>query len=271
MGGLSTKLALVPFHGWAPDVYQGGPTPVIAFLSSVPACAVLIPLFRFVDGLDPSLAGSRWLVVGSALAVASQFFGGAAALVQRDVKRLLACIVISNTGLLVIAAVAAGVDGAAGLLFSLAAFTLAHLGAFAAVAFFSVDEGEAHTLEALRGVGRRHPIAGLALCVCLLSLAGFPPFFGFTAKFTVLRAAVNADLLWLSVAGALQSILIAFACLRVVFTLYDRENGSKPLGLEYSFTLAAAAAMMAIVVSIAGLYPTPILTAARIAAMNLVR
>ena len=145
------------------------------------------------------------------------------------------------------------------------------VGAFATVAFFSVDEGEAHTLSVLRGQGWIHPVPGLALSLCLLSLAGLPPLFGFTAKFMVLRAAVNAGHVWLAILGAVQSLLIAFVSLRVIFTLYQEPGGSKMLEPKPSLTLTAAAALTAVGVVLAGLYPTPILTAARVAAINLVR
>ena len=111
----------------------------------------------------------------------------------------------------------------------------------------------------------------LALAVCLLSLAGLPPFFGFTARFSVLQAAIGRGLWWLAVAGAIQFLFVVFAAARVIATLYDRPDGSAQSEPESSFAFSAAAALAATVVLLMGLYPTPILTAARVAALNLVR
>ncbi|MCD4749317.1 MAG: NADH-quinone oxidoreductase subunit N [Thermoanaerobaculales bacterium] len=271
VGGFAFKLALFPFHSWAPDVWQGSPTPVTAFLSVVPKGAVLIALFRLVDGMDLLILSSRWLIVGSILAIGSQFLGNFAAIVQRDIKRMLAYSGIAHMGYAMVAVIVAGLDGGTGVLVYMSAYTLMNIGAFAVVAFFSIDEGEAHLISDLQAQGWHRPIPALALTICLFSLAGIPPLFGFTAKFMVFGAAVNGGFVWLAVIGVVNSLVSAFCYLRVVYVMYMKPESSIATEFSPSFTLTAAAALTAVGVFVIGLYPTPILTAARVAALNLVR
>ncbi len=271
IGGFAFKLALFPFHGWAPDVYQGSPTPVTAFLSVVPKGAVLIALFRLVEGMDLLRFGNDWLFVACVLAIGSQFLGNVVAIVQRDIKRMLAYSGIAHMGYAVVAIIAGGTDGGTGVLVYLAAYTLMNMGAFAAVAFFSTREDEAHLISDLQGQGWKQPIPALALTICLFSLAGVPPFVGFIGKFMVFSAAVNAGFVWLAVVGMLMSLLSAFYYLRVVYVMYMKPESSTPTELVPSFTLSAAAAVTAVGVCVIGLLPTPVLTAARIAALSLVK
>lgn len=271
IGGFAFKLALFPFHGWAPDVYQGSPTPVTAFLSVVPKGAALIATFRLVEGMDLLRIDHKWLVVATILAVGSQFLGNVVAIVQRDIKRMLAYSGIAHMGYAFVAIIAGGSDGGTGVLVYLAAYTLMNMGAFAAVAFFSTREDEAHLISDLQGQGWKQPIPALALTICLFSLAGVPPFIGFIGKFMVFSAAVNAGLVWLAVIGVLNSLLSAFYYLRVVYVMYMKPEPSTPIELSPSFTLSAAAALTAAGVCVIGLLPTHVLTAARIAALTLVR
>lgn len=271
VGGLAFKLALFPFHGWAPDVYQGGPTPVTAFLSVVPKGAALVALVRIVDAMDLLQVSSGWLVGGAILAIASQTLGNIVAIVQRDIKRMLAYSGIAHMGYAMIAVLVAGQDGGAAVLVYLAAYTLMNIGAFAVVAVLSERETEPHLITDLAGQGWRRPILGLALAVCLFSLAGVPPFFGFTAKFVVFRAAVNAGLVWLAVVGVVNSLISAFYYLRVVYILYMQPEPRRLPAYPRAVSITAVAAVAAAAVVLIGLYPAPILAAAQTAALGLVR
>jgi NADH-quinone oxidoreductase subunit N len=271
IGGFAFKLALFPFHGWAPDVYQGGPTPVTAFLSVVPKGAALVALLRIVDGADLMGVSDRWVVAAGLIAVGSMTLGNVVAIVQRDIKRMLAYSGIAHMGYAMVAVIVAGPEGGAAVLVYLAAYTLMNIGAFAAVAVMSERENEPHLISDLAGQGWKRPVVALALAICLFSLAGVPPFIGFAGKFVVFRAAVNSGLVWLAVLGVLNSLISAFYYLRVVYVMYMQPLPRREPGFAPAFSITAAAAVSAIGVVILGLYPTPLFAAAQSAILNLVR
>jgi len=259
VGGLCFKLALFPFHGWAPDVYQGGPTPVTAFLSVVPKGAALIALVRIVGGMDLVTVSSRWILVGGIIAVASQSLGNIVAIVQRDIKRMLAYSGIAHMGYAMVAIVAGGKDGGSAVLVYLAAYTLMNIGAFAAIAYMSERESEPHFISDLAGQGWRRPVVALALTVCLFSLAGVPPMVGFTGKFLVFRAAINHGLVLLAVLGVINSLISAFYYLRVVYVMYMEPLPRREPAFPRSALISAVAAVTALAVVAVGLFPTPLL------------
>jgi NADH-quinone oxidoreductase subunit N len=217
--GLGFKLALVPFHAWAPDVYQGAPTPVTAFLSVVPKGAALIVLARVVATVSPQIVTPRWLPLLATVAVASQTLGNLVAIAQRDIKRMLAYSGIAHMGYALVGLVAFGTDGLTGVLVYLAAYTFMNIAAFAVVSAFSESEDEPHLITDLAGQGWQRPFLSFALALSMFSLAGIPPTIGFVAKFLVFRAAVNEHLVWLAVVGVLNSLVSVFFYLRVVYSL----------------------------------------------------
>ncbi|MCG6963733.1 MAG: NADH-quinone oxidoreductase subunit N [Acidobacteria bacterium] len=271
IGALAFKLAIFPFHGWAPDVYQGGPTPVTAFLSVVPKGAALVVLLRLAQGLDLLRLDSHWVWAAGIMAVASQTLGNIVAIVQRDIKRMLAYSGIAHMGYALVGVIVAGTDGSSAVLFYLAAYTFMNIGAFAVVALLSEGESEAHVISDLAGQGWKRPVLSLALTVCMFSLAGVPPFVGFAAKFLVFRAAVNQGLIWLAIFGVLNSLISAFYYLRVVYVLYMRPLPKREPAYPRSRTITAVAAVAALAVVVVGILPTPLLAAARSAAGMLVR
>jgi NADH-quinone oxidoreductase subunit N len=271
VGGLGFKLALFPFHGWAPDVYQGGPTPVTAFLSVVPKGAALVALLRIVDGMDLLRLSPHWLAAAAVIAVGSQTLGNVVAIVQRDIKRMLAYSGIAHMGYAMVAIIVAGVDGGSAVLVYLAAYTLMNVGAFAAVALMSEHENEPHLISELAGQGWRRPVAGLALTLCLVSLAGVPPLIGFTGKFVVFRAAVNNGFVWLAVLGVINSLISAFYYLRVVYVMYMQPLPKREPAFAPSFSITAVATLAALGALALGLYPTPVIAAAQTAILGLVR
>jgi NADH-quinone oxidoreductase subunit N len=271
VGGLGFKLALFPFHGWAPDVYQGGPTPVTAFLSVVPKGAALVALLRIVDGMDLLHVLPNWLAGAAVIAVGSQTLGNVVAIVQRDIKRMLAYSGIAHMGYAMVAIIVAGVDGGSAVLVYLAAYTLMNIGAFAAVALMSERENEPHLISALAGQGWRRPVVAAALTLCLVSLAGVPPLIGFTGKFVVFRAAVNNGLVWLAVVGVINSLISAFYYLRVVYVMYMRPLPKREPSYAPSLSITAVATLAALGALALGLYPTAVVAAAQSAILGLVR
>lgn len=227
LAGLGFKLALVPFHAWAPDVYQGAPTPVTAFLSVVPKGAALVVLARLGAALAPQALTPRWVLLLAVVAVASQLLGNLAAIAQRDLKRMLAYSGIAHMGYALVGLVAFGTEGLAGVLVYLAAYTFMNLAAFGVVSAFSESEDEPHRLADLAGQGWKRPFLSFTLAVSMFSLAGIPPTVGFVSKFLVFKAAVSEHLVWLAVAGVLNSLLSVFFYFRVVFTLYMRPLPSR--------------------------------------------
>jgi NADH-quinone oxidoreductase subunit N len=271
VGGLAFKLALVPCHAWAPDVYQGSPTPVTAFLSVVPKGAVLIVLLRMVEAMDLLHVSPRWVMAASIIAVASQTLGNVVAIVQRDLKRMLAYSGIAHMGYAMVAVIVAGTEGGAAVLVYLAAYTLMNMGAFACVAQFSEREDRPHLINDLSGQGYNRPVGALALTVCLFALSGIPPFIGFTAKFVVFRAAVNEGFVWLAVIGVVNSLISVFYYVRVIFILYMRPLPERRPDYGFSFAICAAASVAALGTLLLGIYPTAVLAAAQSAILGLAR
>jgi NADH-quinone oxidoreductase subunit N len=270
-GGLAFKLALVPCHAWAPDVYQGSPTPVTAFLSVVPKGAALIVLLRMVQGMDLLQVSPRWVIAASIIAVASQTLGNVVAIVQRDIKRMLAYSGIAHMGYALVAVIVAGTDGGAAVLFYLAAYTVMNMGAFACVAQLSEREDRPHLISDLSGQGYNRPVAALALTISLFALSGIPPFIGFTAKFVVFRAAINEGFVWLAVIGVINSLISVFYYVRVIYVLYMRPLPDRQPDYSFYLPICASASVAALGTLLLGIYPTAILAAAQSAILSLAR
>ena len=219
MAGFGFKLAIVPFHTWCPDVYEGAPTPVAAFFSIVPKAAGFALAYRFVSFL--TRAGTEGVVPAPAivalavLATVTMTFGNLAALAQHDVKRLLAYSSIAHAGNLLLAFVAAPEAGLPALLTYLGVYLFMNLAAFLAVVAL-VREGVGETLDDFAGLGRRAPVPALCLTIALISLAGLPPLGGFLAKYAVISAVVARGA---AGGGALFYVLALVAVLNTVISL----------------------------------------------------
>jgi NADH-quinone oxidoreductase subunit N len=215
------KIAIAPFHMWAPDVYDGAPTPVTVFLTVAPKAAGLAVLIRV---LSPLIAGgggaSVFGPVVSVAAVLTMFAGNLAALRQTSVKRLLAYSSIAHSGYLLVAVVS---GDAPGLVFYLIAYLFMNAGAFGVLMALSAKGVEAASLSDLSGLGRRHPWLAASLAVFLLSLAGIPPTAGFLAKFYVFSAAVAKGHILLAVAAVVASLISVAYYLKVIVAMYMRE------------------------------------------------
>jgi NADH-quinone oxidoreductase subunit N len=271
LAGVGFKLALVPFHAWAPDVYQGSPTPVTAFLSVVPKGVMLIALARIVVATLPGQLTPRWVTLLAVIAVASQTLGNLVAIAQRDLKRMLAYSGIAHMGYALVGVVAFGVDGLTGILVYLAAYTFMNIAAFAVVSAFSESEAEPHLITDLAGQGWERPLLAFVLAVSMFSLAGIPPTAGFVAKFLVFRAAVNQHLVWLAVVGVLNSFISVFYYLRVVYLLYMKPLPRRAPAYVEPWPVRIVAVACALAILIAGVVPGWILGAADLAARTLMR
>jgi NADH-quinone oxidoreductase subunit N len=261
-GGVAFKIAAVPFHAWTPDVYEGAPTPVTAFMSAGVKTAAFALLARLFLSAESGSAAAATPLGGvlSALAVLTMIFGNLLALPQRSVKRMLAYSSIAHAGYLLVGVVSAAVAGArdnalAGLLFYLAAYSATAIGAFAVVgALERRSRGEdepkdAWDLERFAGLARRRPALAFAMTVMLLSLAGIPPTAGFVGKLYIFKAAVGAGLYGLAILGVLTSALGAFYYLRVVVYMYMRPSGQPEETIASpALSIALAAAVGVVVV-----------------------
>ncbi len=275
--GVAFKIAAVPFHAWTPDVYEGAPTPVTAFMAAGVKTAAFALLARiFLAAESGSLAqASAFGGIISALAVLTMIFGNLLALPQRSVKRMLAYSSIAHAGYLLIGVVSAGVAGArqkalAGILFYLAAYSATAIGAFAVVgtverrARGEDEPADAWDLARFSGLARRRPVLAFAMAVFLLSLAGIPPTAGFVGKLYIFNAAVGAELYGLAVLGVLTSVLGAYYYLRVLVYMYMRPPDGETEPLSTPAISVALGAAVAVVV-VLGLIADPIVRLAQVA------
>jgi NADH-quinone oxidoreductase subunit N len=270
--GLAFKVASAPFQMWTPDVYEGAPAPVTALLSTGPkaaAFAVLLRILANVEAASPLWFWALW--VSAAL---SMFGGNLAAIVQTNLKRMLAYSSIAHAGYILVAlAAAAATDrpeaGIAAALFYLVSYALVKLGAFLIVGQLG-GVGERHTeIEHYAGLARRQPALAACLSVFLLSLLGMPIAAGFLGKFYVFNAALGSNLIWLSILLAINSIIGAYYYLRVMVAMYMREPAEElavqPVGASLAVVLWIAAAGTIFV----GLFPNQVIGYAARAALNL--
>jgi NADH-quinone oxidoreductase subunit N len=274
--GATFKVAAVPFHYWTPDAYQGAPTPITGFLSVGPKLGAFALLVRlFAEGLGPIRAD--WLTVMAVLAVLTMTGGNIVALVQTNVKRMLAYSSIAHTGYIMagLAAFAAATspdvqqEGIAAVLFYVLGYGLMNMAAFAVVGMLQRDPGRFGGLASFAGLASRAPALAAAMAILLLSLTGIPPTVGFFAKLYVLLASVDAGLAWLAVIIALNAALAAFYYLRVIVYMYMRDPEAEPASIDrHPFGRLALALSVAGVVLL-GLFPEPILTLLRSSAGSL--
>lgn len=254
LAGIAFKLSLAPAHLWTPDVYQGAPAPVTAFLSAgSKGATILFLLLLLPQALDPTLLrGPLW-----GLALLSLIVGNLAALLQSRVRRLLAYSSIAQMGYVVIALIAGRSGGYAAAAFYALAYGVISLAAFGAIVVIERNGG-GETLEDYRGLGKEQPFASGVLTLALLALAGIPPTAGFMGKFLIFTAALRAGEIALAVIGILLAAVSIYYYLRVVVVLYFKEGGrnesSSPQPLEY-LVLAIAAAMILLL----GLWPGALL------------
>jgi NADH-quinone oxidoreductase subunit N len=262
VAGFGFKMSLVPFHAWSPDTYQGAPSPFVGFLSVAPKVASALVLIRVLDlVMGPELLATSfdWSKIVATLAVASMVVGNFFALVQKDLKRMLAYSGIAHMGYLLIALVTLTPESPEAVLVYLLAYALMNAGAFAVISVLYTRSGEQHLISDLAGWGFRFPWLAMALTVCMLSLGGIPPTLGFIGKYVVFVHAVRSGDLWIAVVGVLTSLVGVFYYLRVVYTLYMRPEERAPEGLRFPAWGGTAAVLAALAILVLGILPGPIL------------
>jgi len=241
--GLGFKVAAAPFHVWTPDVYEGAPSPVVGFMSTAPKAAAFAVLLRVMfEAHAPGRIGLIW-----AVAALSMTIGNLGALVQNNIKRLLAYSSIAHAGYLLVAYAALPNNGIPAAMFYAASYAAMNVGAFAVISHFG-NAGERYvTLEDYSGLGRRSPLLAATLTIFLLSLIGIPITGGFFAKFYVFSAALQANLVGLVIIGVLNSAVGAYYYLRIIVVMYMREPQQEvpvariPLGLGAALAISLVA------------------------------
>jgi NADH-quinone oxidoreductase subunit N len=266
--GMGFKIAAVPFHMWAPDVYEGAPTPVTAFLSVGSKAAAFAMLIRiFVEGL-PSL-GEEWTLMFYILAVVTMTVGNIAALTQSNLKRMLAYSSIAHAGYLLIGMIVRTERGIAAMLVYLGIYLFMQLGAFAVVTAMRRSDVIGDELKDLNGLSKRSPLAAFAMLFFMLSLGGIPPTAGFMGKVWLFGAAIDAGFIWLAVIAVANSAVSIYYYLRVVVFMWINEEApvGSPLAIGPAMSVALGVALLGTVVF--GLYPEFLFEQAQAAARTL--
>jgi len=257
----SFKIAAVPFHMWAPDVYEGAPTTVSGFMSTgAKAAAFATFLLVFVRVFD--IAGSSLSQVIAVIAAASMIVGNVTAVAQDNVKRMLAYSSIAHAGYMLSGIAAANVEGETGILFYLLAYTFVNVGAFGIVSMMERQDDKKLDFEDYAGLSARRPALAVLMSMFMFSLAGIPPFAGFFGKYYVFLAAVKANMTWLAILGVLTSLVSVYYYLRLVVLMYFHEGDAD---LDSSVPMASMIALVvaAALIVVLGLYPSLIVDLTR--------
>ena len=256
ISGFGFKISMVPFHMWTPDVYQGAPTVVTAFMATGVKAAAVAALVRVIMvALEPMAVD--WTMILWVAAVATMFVGNIIALVQEDVKRMLAYSGIAHAGYLLIGFVAGTEMGQAGILYYLLAYALMNIGAFGIITLLGRQGEEYSSLSDFSGLGLKSPAMGLAMAIFMFSLAGIPPTAGFMGKFYIFAAAVKSGFVWLVVLGAINSVISIYYYLRVIVTMYfSAPNEGAVVTPSTTPPLTVALSVAAVGVLVMGVFPS---------------
>jgi len=266
--GFGFKVAAAPFHAWTPDVYEGAPTTVTAFMAvGVKAAAFAAFVRVFLHTLEP--IDAQWWRILWILAALTMTVGNVTALVQNNLKRMLAYSSIAHAGYLLVAMVAGKDLGGAALMYYLVAYGLMTLGAFSVVLAVGRKGEPNEEFSDYAGLGFRYPALGLAMTLFMLSLTGVPPLVGFTGKFYIFSAAVKAGYVWLAVIGVLNSAVSAYYYIRVVVNMYMYEGEKAPDLLSTRPALAAAIILAAVGTVLIGVFPSASIALARASFLSL--
>jgi NADH-quinone oxidoreductase subunit N len=259
--GFGYKIAMAPFHMWTPDVYEGAPTPVTAFMSAGTKAAGFAALTRvLLVALGPQY--EVWSIVVAVLAAITMIFGNIAAVAQLNVKRMLAYSSIGHAGYILLGLLSANARGIESILVYLAAYTFTAIGAFAVLIALEQQGEEAWNLTDFAGLWGRHPFLAIAMAICMFSMAGVPPTFGFVAKFDVFTAAWQAGYTWLVLIAVITSAVAAFFYLRIVVQMFMKEP-VREVPAEVGRGLSVGIGLAALGVVVLGILPTPVIEIAR--------
>jgi NADH-quinone oxidoreductase subunit N len=268
VGGLGFKISLAPFHMWTPDVYEGAPTPVTAFLSVVSKTAGFAAFVRiFWVGLSGSSTSPVWAGLFAVLAVMSIILGNLEAIPQKNIKRLMAYSSIAQAGYIATGFLAGGQLGLTAVLFYLFVYLFANLGVFLAIVIVSAKTGS-DQIEDYAGMWKRSPLIGVVLLVCLLSLAGVPPFAGFSGKWYLFGAAIHMGYTWLALVGMVFSVVSLYYYLQVVrqALMVDPKD---PSPIEMNLVEKVILIVCIVSTVTLGFWPTPVMDIAQAASTAL--
>ncbi|MCL0094591.1 NADH-quinone oxidoreductase subunit N [Dehalococcoidales bacterium] len=272
VAGFGFKIAAIPFHMWVPDVYEGAPTPITAYLSVASKAvgfAIILRVFYTAFGL-PQWLSLEWGLIFAVLAAISMTLGNIIAIPQANIKRMLGYSSIAQTGYLMVGLATVGFSpvadilGRSSLLFFLAAYALTNMGAFIAIIAISNKLGS-DLIDDYSGMGKRAPLVALGLTLCLISLIGIPPTAGFMAKFYIFSGAVHHGLLWLVIIAVINSVISAYYYLRVVKVMWLGEPVSEE-AVPSSGALRVALAISCLGVLLLGIIPGYVMKLAEVAA-----
>jgi NADH-quinone oxidoreductase subunit N len=260
--GFGFKVASVPFHMWTPDVYEGAPTSITAFMATGVKAAAFAAFVRVffsaLPGFRPDWTSVMWLI-----AVATMTLGNIVAISQTNIKRMLAYSSIAHAGYILVAFVAGNDLGTSGILFYLMAYAFMNIGAFTCVILLG-KKGEENTLiNDYAGIGFKYPLLAASMTIFLLSMAGIPPLGGFMAKFYVFSAAVKSKFYWLAILGVLNSAVSVYYYLRVTVLMYFRESEREITGLQFSPASVFALVLAVIGTLYMGIFPSNLLSLAQ--------
>jgi NADH-quinone oxidoreductase subunit N len=259
--GFAFKVSAAPFHMWTPDVYQGAPIPVTAFMSVGTKAAAFAMIVRVFAGGLPHLA-PEWQALLAFVAATSMIVGNLMAITQSSLKRLLAYSGIAQAGYVLIGVIAGGQNGLSAVLFYLFVYMFMNFGAFAVLTLLAGPDGDRDRLSDLNGLYRRSPLMAVLMTVFMLSLAGFPPFVGFFGKLFLFTAGVSAGYTWLVVLAVLMSVVSVYYYVRVLIPVWSPSTRTDKVESSASSTMAIAlsgAASLAL-----GIYPTTLLIAGQL-------
>ena len=256
LAGIAFKFGAAPFHMWVPDVYQGAPTPITLFIGSAPKLAAFAMAMRLLEvGMGP--LAEHWRPLLAILAALSLVIGNLVALVQANLKRMLAYSTVSHVGFLFMGLAGGGAIGYAAAMFYALSYAIMATAAFGAIILLSRRGFEADRIEDFKGLNARDPwTAGLVLCV-MASLAGVPPFLGFWSKLVVLRAAIEGGMLWLAIVGIVCAVIGAFYYLRVIKAMYFDEPVGEPVVPRTDRTLRVVFGVNALALLAFGVFWSP--------------
>ena len=266
LAGIAFKLAIAPFHLWAPDIYEGAPTPITAMLAMGSKAAGFAILLRIFIVALPALQ-DYWLIAVSAMAVISMVGGTVVAMRQTNIKRMIGYSSIAQAGYMLAGLMAADVPGVQGMLFYAMLYIFANVGAFAVIVSVSQQTGT-DEIEDFAGLAQKSPFLAVVMTIALLSMAGIPPMAGFVGKFYIFLAVIEQGHLWLALIGFIMSMVSVYYYLLVVKTMYMKEpKDSRPLLVGSSIGVAAVASVL--MTLFLGIYPAPLADFAKAAAQVL--
>jgi NADH-quinone oxidoreductase subunit N len=252
--GFGFKVASVPFHMWTPDVYEGAPTNVTAFMAVGVKAAAFAAFARVMFQVFPDFT-VQWNMVLWVLAVATMTLGNVVAIAQTNIKRMLAYSSIAHAGYLMVALVAANQLGAVSLLYYLLAYTLMNVGAFAVVILVGRKKDSYLNIYDYSGLGFQHPALAATMAIFMFALAGVPPTAGFVGKFYIFSAAVQAGYIWLAIIGVLNSLVSVYYYLRITVLMYMRPAEAELGPIPFTYGLTLAVALTAVATLAIGIFP----------------